>query len=115
MVACGLLVLLAYTIANVQLSVAVIALGSLFAGIAGPCAYALTIDLGGRHVAPVFSMMNMWGNIGAMVFPKVVPLLIVEGRAETWDRVLFLFAGIYFAAAVSWMFLNPTRPVVPED
>ena len=36
--------------------------------------YTITIDLGGRHVGPVFSVMNMAGNVGAIVFPLVVPV-----------------------------------------
>jgi ACS family glucarate transporter-like MFS transporter len=85
--------------------------GALFAAVAccsafaGPCAYAISIDMGGRHVAPVFSTMNMSGNIGAMLFPLVVPRLIGPGR--NWDLVLIFVAGIHVAAAVLWLCLNP--------
>ena len=42
----------------------------------------ITIDMGGRHVAPVFSTMNMAGNLGAMLFPLAVPWFV---RGAGWD------------------------------
>src|SRR5262249_58856275 len=63
------LILLAYPIGNVWLAVLVISAGSFCGAVGGPCAYAITIDMGGRHVAIVFSLMNMAGNVGAGGFP----------------------------------------------
>jgi hypothetical protein len=59
---------------------------------------------GGRHVAPVFSTMNMAGNLGALAFSVLVPPLVAGGN---WDRVLRVFAGLHLAAAACWLGLNP--------
>jgi MFS family permease len=107
---CALLVLLAYLIDDVWLAVLVISVGSFTAAFAASCAYAITIDMGGKHVAIVFSLMNMAGNLGAMVFPLVIPPL-VRLTGDRWDVVLFLFAGIYLAAAACWALINPTGTV----
>ena len=86
-------------------AVMIITAGSFFAALGGVSAYAITIDMGGEHVGTVFSLMNMCGNIGASVCPICIAW-IVE-RTGHWDPVLFVFAAIYVAAAVSWLLLNP--------
>jgi sugar phosphate permease len=109
MLSCAALIFLAYTIENTTLAVLVISGGAFCGGFAGPCAYTVTIDMGGTQVAPVFSLMNMMGNIGAIVFPLIVPDIVEAGG---WDNVLFLFGGIYVAAAACWCFLDPRGTIV---
>ncbi len=129
-------------------SIALVALlftaSAFFAALAGPCGYTITIDMGGRHVTTVFSMMNMAGNIGAMIFPVVVPYLVLErsdwvtpagaasavgqlatpalsgvaampgllaARLTSWDLAIVALAGIYLAAGVCWVLLNPNGTI----
>lgn len=103
----------AYWIRDPLIAVLVISAGSFFAAISGPCAYAITIDMGGRHVTNVFSTMNMWGNIGAWLFPLLVPKLVKH--TDSWESVLFLFAGIYLAAAFAWMLFDPNRTIFEKQ
>jgi sugar phosphate permease len=107
---CGLLILLARPVADPWAAVALLGAGSFCAALGGPCAYATTIDLGGQHVAPVFSTMNMAGNLGALAFPLVVPWLVAAGG---WDLALLAFAGVHVAAAGCWLLLDPNRPLAP--
>ena len=72
----------------------------------------------GRHIAPVFSTMNIAGNLAAMLFPLAVPWLVETGG---WNQVLFVFAGIHLAAAFCWLRLDPEgtifdrcRPDIPR-
>jgi len=118
--ACALLMIGAYFIHNVWLAALVITGAAFCAAIGGPCAYALTIDMGGKHVPAVFATMNMAGNIGAAVFPLLVPPL-VKGTGD-WNAVLLLVAGIYIASATCWtlfdsngtIFAPPQRPSAEE-
>jgi nitrate/nitrite transporter NarK len=87
----------------------VISAGAFCAAFGGVSAYTTSMDLGGRHVATVFSVMNMCGNLGAAVFPLFVGLLLDRGRS--WDDILLLFAATYAAAAACWLLLNPQRPI----
>ena len=80
LLACAILVLLSSPVANPWLAVALISAGAFCAAFGGPCAYTSTIDMGGRHVPMVFSTMNMAGNIGAFVFPIVVPWMLSESE-----------------------------------
>jgi len=102
---CALLIVWAYFIYHPWLAVPVIALGALCSAFAGAAAYTITIDMGGKHVALVFSTMNMAGNVGAAVFPHLVPPLVQA--TGSWNLVLFLFAGIYLAAGLCWIPFNP--------
>ena len=105
--ACSLLILAAWFVQSPELAVALLALGSFFAALAGPSAFAATIDIGGSRVPQVFGLMNMVGNFAAAACPIIVAKLFQA--TANWDLVLLLFAGVYFAGAVCWIFVNP-RP-----
>ena len=105
---CGGLCLGAYFIDEPNMAVCVIALGAFCFAFGSCAAYTLTIDMGGNHVATVFSTMNMAGNFGAAACPVVVGYLIAP---IGWNGLLYFFAGIYFAAGACWLGLNPTGTV----
>jgi sugar phosphate permease len=109
---CAALTLSAYFFTDALAAVLIISAGSFFAAIAGPCGYTITIDMGGAHVPTVNSVMNMCGNIGAMLFPLAVPLLL---RASgNWNAVLLTFGALYIAAALCWLFLKPQGNVFAQ-
>lgn len=108
--ACSILIVAAWFVKNAELAVALLTLGSFFAALAGPAAFAATIDIGGQRVPQVFGLMNMVGNFAAAACPVVVGKLFQV--TENWNIVLLLFAGVYFAGAICWVFVNP-RPHAP--
>jgi MFS family permease len=110
LVVCTALIGGSYFATNAWLAVLLICLGTLTANLAGPCAYAVTIDLGGDHVAPVFSVMNMAGNIGAILFPVIVPRLVHV--AGSWDLAFVVFVLMHLAAAVFWLLVSPNSTIV---
>ncbi|MFP6763093.1 MAG: MFS transporter [Planctomycetaceae bacterium] len=113
---CALLVWCAFFVEDAVVATIVIGAGAFFGGVAGPCAYASTMDIGGRNVAPVFSTMNMIGNFGAGLLPVVAPqfrkwvaetpwVLDLAG-GNSWNAVLILFGSMYFLAALCWATLR---------
>ncbi len=104
---------LATLLDDVILVTAVLSAGCLFAALSGPAAWAAGIDMGGRHTAVIFGVMNMIGCIGPYLCDKQVGRLFdhIEESDANWDLVLWLFAGINAAAAVLWVFVDPRRPV----
>ena len=68
--------------------------------------------MGGRHVATLFSTMNMFGNLGALAFPVVVGYLIKT--TGNWDYVLFLFGALFLASAFCWWRLKPDGTVFDQ-
>ena len=112
MILSAALVLPSYWIDDPLAAVLFISAGSFFAAFGGSVAYTAAMDLGGNHVGTSFAVMNMFGNLGAAVFPSVAAKLrTVSG---SWDAVVFLFCGVYVAAAVCWLFIDPNR-VIGED
>ena len=112
--ACSLLILAAWFVQNAELAVALLTLGAFFAALAGPAAFAATIDIGGPRVPQVFGLMNMVGNFAAAACPVIVGKLFQV--TANWNLVLLLFAGVYFAGAICWVFVNPRhRSCHPES
>lgn len=107
--ACAAFILAAYPVDDALGAVLLISAGSFCAAAAGPCSYSLTIDMGGRHVAAVFSTMNMSGSVGAFVLPIVIPWIVRWSGG--WHLVLPFFAGLYLASSVCWLVLNPNGTV----
>ncbi len=113
--ACAALALVATRFTDVAVFVGIMSFGSFCAAAGGPLAYAITIDMGGRHVRPVFSLMNMWGNLGSLAFPQVVAWLVgPDPKPADWAPVLPVFAVIYAVAGLCWLGFNPDRPILPE-
>jgi MFS family permease len=114
--ACAALALAAQQFTDVTLFVIIMCFGSLCASSGGPVAYAITIDMGGRHVRSVFSLMNMWGNLGSMSFPLVVAWIVgKDPKPADWEYVLPVFSGIYAAAGLCWLGFNPNQSILPEE
>ncbi len=110
--ACGMLILAAWFVQDATLAVALLALGSLLAALAGPCALAATIDIGGPRVPQVFGVMNMSGNLAAAACPVLVAKMFQW--TSNWSLVLLLFAGVYLVGAICWVFVNPQRHIDDE-
>lgn len=113
MVACALFILGAYFVEGAKEAVLLIGLGSFHAGMGGPAGYSITMDVGGKHVSTVFSLMNTAGNIGGAICPKIVAWLVIA--TGQWELVLLLFVAIYLSSAASWALVDPTTPIVKED
>ncbi|TWU17155.1 putative sulfoacetate transporter SauU [Novipirellula galeiformis] len=107
--ACALLILAAWFVQNAVLAVALLSLGSFLAALAGPCAFAATIDIGGPRVPQVFGVMNMTGNLAAAACPVLVGYLFQW--TSNWNLVLLLFAAVYLVGAVCWIFVNPQKHI----
>ncbi len=112
MLLCSAFVIAAYFIQDPVLAVVVISLGTFCAAFGGPCAYTITIDMGGRNVPILFGTMNMVGNLGAFAFIRSVPM--IRGHFS-WDAVLVLFALLYVAAAFFWSLVNPKRTIIAQS
>lgn len=112
MTACAVFVCGAYFIEDAVLAVGAISLGTFCAAVGGPCAYTVTIDMGGRHVAILFATMNMIGNLGAFAFIQAAPQLI---KFAGWDAVLGLFVVLHLAAALFWALIRPDQSLDQGD
>lgn len=113
MASCSLLIVGSYFIRDVNQSIALITLGAFCATFGGVSGYTVAISFGGRHVATVFSTMNMCGNLGAALFPITAGWLVAQ--TGNWNLILFLFAGIMAIDALCWALLNPRGTLFGDD
>ncbi len=104
---------LAYCFPDPWTTLLFVVCSAFFAGTSGPAGYTVTIDLGGKQVATVFSIMNMAGNVGAMCLPVVVQEWIVAPHG--WDAALIFLAGLYAAATVCWSLVVVRGPIIREE
>lgn len=102
---CAVLIVLSYYAQDLNQSIALISLGAFCATFGGVSGYTVAIRFGGNNVATVFSTMNMFGNIGAALFPLSAGWLVAQ--TGNWNLILFLFAGVMAIDAVCWALLNP--------
>ncbi|HUE15197.1 MAG TPA: MFS transporter [Planctomycetaceae bacterium] len=113
MASCSLLITSSYFLHSVNGSIALISLGTCCATFGGVSGYTVAISFGGSHVATVFSAMNMFGNVGAALFPVTAGWLVA--RTGNWNLMLFLFAGIMAIDAVCWALLNPRGTLFGDE
>jgi ACS family glucarate transporter-like MFS transporter len=103
----------AYFAESLWLTGVLVAVSTLCLSLSNSCGYALTIDMGGKYVAPVFAIVNSLANFGYVVFPLLVPWLLKRSDQD-WNVLLFLVAGAYLAAMLCWVFFNPYAQVVKD-
>ena len=109
---CGLLILLAWFVEDVNTAVAIISLGSFVFAFGGCCAFAVVIDVARPHVATVTSTMIMAGNIGAASCPAVVGWLV---ESFGWRPILLFFAAIYFCCCLLALAQSERQHVCRRD
>jgi MFS family permease len=111
--ASGLLIVTTYFLAGRPGAVLVFSSAAFAASFGGVSGYTVTIELGGRRVATVFSVMNMSGNLGAALFSYLAGLL--RERTGDWSGALFLSAGAFGGAALCFALLSPTGPLFGDE
>lgn len=110
---CAVLIVLSYFAKDVNQSIGLITLGAFCATFGGVSGYTVAIRYGGKNVATVFSTMNMFGNIGAAMFPLTAGWLVA--KTGNWNLILFLFAGVMAIDAVCWALLNPQGTLFGDE
>lgn len=76
-------------------------------------AWGTCLDIGRENAATVSSVMNTAGQIGAIVTPPLVAILV--GSDKNWNLPLQLLAALFVVGALSWLLIDPRRPVLRAD
>jgi MFS family permease len=95
-----------------RLPMAAALLLSLAAGLAAlgvAPAWAVCLEIGGRHAGVVSGAMNTFGNLGGSLSPVVVGLCLQ--RWGSWSAPLITVAVFYLLAAACWLRIDPTEPI----
>jgi MFS family permease len=81
-----------------------------------PVIWAVCADVGGRYAGTVAGIMNMAGGIGAILSPVLIPrvLRMLPADYSGPERWRLIFAGLavsWFFGALSWVFIDASRPL----
>lgn len=87
--------------ANAPMSAVYLAMAAGFAALGVAPAWAVCLEIGGRHAGVVTGAMNTFGNIGGALSPIVVGFCVQ--RLGSWHAPLFSVAALYLFAAVCWL------------
>ncbi len=71
--------------------------------------WATCLDIGREQAGLVSSVMNSLGQIGAVLAPAVIGLLVES--TGSWAIPLLLSAGYYVASALVWLLIDAEKPV----
>ncbi len=101
---------------NVWGVVACCAIVSMMTDVGNPSIWGFMQDVGGRNTGSIFGWGNMWGNFGAAISAKVVPLLMVQGSQSGGGQSLVFItcAGAFFVAALAALGMDATKPLKVE-
>lgn len=112
MASCAVLVVVTFFVEDGMTAIGLFCIGAFIATFGGVSGYTVAIEYGGKRIGVVFSMMNMFGNIGAAIVNQTVGAL--KERTGTWNTALFAIAVIFAVDALCWALLNPKEPLFPE-
>jgi MFS transporter, ACS family, glucarate transporter len=85
------------------------ALGSV--DLALSACWAVCLDIGGTHAGVVTGCMNTFSNLGGVLTPLVVAYAVEQW--QSWTIPFYVTALVYAAGAVTWLAIDPTKPIVP--
>jgi nitrate/nitrite transporter NarK len=67
-------------------------------------------DIGGGRVASTMAWVNMWGNLGASLIAKVIPILIASRwHCADWRETCFLCALGFLTLGLSALAVDAER------
>lgn len=77
-----------------------------------PVAWAVCLDVGGKHAGAVTGAMNMAGQVGA--FSTTVVFGYIVAATESYDAPLILMVIMTTFAALMWLRIDPTRQLTDK-
>lgn len=78
-----------------------------------PAAWATCVDVGKEYAGAVSGAMNSAGQAGGAIFAALYGYLVVGWGS--YNRPIIPMAVMMLISAVVFLFINPTRPLVPAD
>lgn len=106
--ASGLLLASTFTTRAVALAV-LFALAGLLNDFVMPTAWSACMDVGGRFAGTFSGVMNMMGNLAAVLAPIAVGYIL--DLTGTWTLTFYISAAVYLVGAVCWLLLDPVTPL----
>jgi len=71
--------------------------------------WSVCLDVGAAHAGVVTGFMNTTGNLGGLVGPLVVGLMV--DRWHSWTYPFYVTAAVYVMGALAWLAIDPYRKI----
>lgn len=71
--------------------------------------WGAAVDIGGGHSGVVSAFMNTAGQVGGMLSPVILAFVVDE--FASWSAPLYLTGALYFAGALCWLLVDPTKSI----
>ncbi len=111
MLAAGAGLFLGARVSNINVAIIGLSLGAGAIFFSFSSQWAVTIDITREHAGTVSGMMNFVGNLGGMISPIAMPLLV---RRWGWMPALEIAAAIVIAGSILWLPLRPDKQLRTE-
>ena len=93
-------------VSNINVAIIGLSLGAGAIFFSFSSQWAVTIDITREHAGTVSGIMNFVGNLGGMISPMAMPVLV---RKLGWTPALEIAAGIVIAGSMLWLPLHPEK------
>ena len=92
---------------------ALLAMASLFSGMAGASPWVATMDIGGTSTGVVMGLMNSTSALAGIAISPLVGRFVDEIKETNgnWSLVIYLHAAFYLVAALCWLPVNPEKTI----
>jgi sugar phosphate permease len=104
---CAVLILASILVPTPVAKALLLALALASADFALSACWAVCLDVAPHHAGVVTGFMNTFGNLGGLVGPFVVGLMV--DRLGSWTLPLYVTAGMYAAGALAWLAIDPNE------
>jgi nitrate/nitrite transporter NarK len=108
-VLCAVLILASILVPSAVAKAILLALALASADFALSACWAVCLDVAPNHAGVVTGFMNTFGNLGGLVGPMVVGLMV--DRLGSWTLPLYVTAGVYVGGALAWLAIDPNRRI----
>lgn len=109
----GLCVVLAGLVpaSETWLAVTLLSLATFINDMAVPVIWAASTDIGGKFAGTVCGVMNMMGGLGPLISQWRTP---IWRDSYGWTTTLAILSAGWFVAALGWLFVDASRPLMAE-
>ncbi len=111
----GLAAAAVFIVVSTQIESPLLAMISLGAAsfandLAMPGGWAAAMDVGGKYSGSMAGAMNMFGQLGGVLGPIVIPLILAATHSN-WTFTFFASATAYAVEPICWIFIDPVTPL----
>jgi ACS family glucarate transporter-like MFS transporter len=107
--AAGVFMIAGTFVANAIVAALLISLAGAASNFLLGATWATCVDIGGRHSGVVSAAMNSFGQLGGILSPIVVALLVEH--YGSWSAPLYITGALYLIGAACWLGVDPSRPL----